>query len=47
MRQWARADVVDSVDYATQIGVRILDFYDDFFGIEFPLPKLGMCIVVE
>ena len=44
MRQWARGDVIDSVDYATQIGARILDYYDDYFGIEFPLPKLGMCI---
>ncbi|XP_072035872.1 aminopeptidase N-like isoform X2 [Amphiura filiformis] len=40
MRVWAREDAVDTVEYALQIGATILDFFDEYFGTKFPLPKL-------
>ena len=33
--------------FALDCGVRALDFYDDFFGIPYPLPKLDMLCVTE
>ena len=31
---------IDSVDYANEIAARSLEFYDDNFGVPYPLPKL-------
>ena len=33
--------------FALDCGVRALDFYDDFFGVPYPLPKLDMMCVTE
>ena len=40
---WARPDAVDAgqVDYALDIGVRIVTYFEDFFDVPFPLPKQG------
>ena len=29
------------MDYALDIGVRIVTYYEDFFDVPFPLPKQG------
>ena len=44
-RVWARREAVDSgqVDYALDIGVRILTYFEDYFNVSFPLPKQGTC----
>ena len=38
---WARPDALDQVDYALETGVRILEYFEDYFGIPFPLLKQG------
>lgn len=32
---------VANVEYAASISPRIVDFFEDYFQIEYPLPKLG------
>ncbi|XP_039490659.1 aminopeptidase Ey-like [Drosophila santomea] len=39
-RTWARANAIDQCDYAAEFGPKVLQFYDEFFGIKFPLPKI-------
>lgn len=39
---WTRADAIGSAKYALSIGPKILRFYEDFFNIQYPLPKVDM-----
>ncbi|XP_077992209.1 aminopeptidase N-like [Glandiceps talaboti] len=39
---WARSNAIDQVDYAMNIAVPILQYYEDYFDIQFPLPKIDM-----
>uniref|UniRef100_A0A1I8C2U7 Peptidase_M1 domain-containing protein n=1 Tax=Meloidogyne hapla TaxID=6305 RepID=A0A1I8C2U7_MELHA len=41
-RIWARQDAVNFTSYALEAGIRVLEFYEDYYGIEFPLPKQDM-----
>uniref|UniRef100_A0A914NGX9 Aminopeptidase n=1 Tax=Meloidogyne incognita TaxID=6306 RepID=A0A914NGX9_MELIC len=41
-RIWARQDAVNFTSYALQAGIRVLEFYEDYYGIEFSLPKQDM-----
>ena len=40
MRVWATAGNESKGNYALQTSLDLLDFYNDYFGIKFPLPKL-------
>ncbi|XP_050068381.1 aminopeptidase N [Anopheles maculipalpis] len=39
---WARADAIGSASYALSVGPKLLKFLEDFFHIEYPLPKVDM-----
>ena len=39
---WTRADAIRSADYALQIGPKILQYFEEFFYIKYPLPKMDM-----
>ncbi|KFB52686.1 AGAP013001-PA-like protein [Anopheles sinensis] len=39
---WARADSIRSAQYALSVGPKLLKFLEDFFHIEYPLPKVDM-----
>ena len=41
MTYYAPPDQIDQVDYAKDIGVRMLDYMEDYFSIPYPLPKAG------
>lgn len=44
---WARHSAIAQSKYALQIGPDILKFYEKFFGIDFPLPKIDMVAVPD
>lgn len=39
-RVWARSEAIDQAHYALKIGPKILDHYEEYFKIKFPLPKI-------
>ncbi|CAK5073542.1 unnamed protein product [Meloidogyne enterolobii] len=41
-RIWARKDIINFTSYTLEAGIRILEFYEDYYGIKFPLPKQDM-----
>lgn len=41
MTFYAPPDQIDQVDYAKDVGVRMLDYMEDYFSIDYPLPKAG------
>ena len=38
----ASRDKIDQAKFALDSAAKIMDFYDDFFGVKYPLPKQGM-----
>ena len=40
-RVWVRPDAISSAQYALEKGADIIDFYGEYFGTKFPLPKMG------
>lgn len=46
-RIYARRDAMQQVDYAAEIGPKVLKFYEDYFQIKFPLPKIDMIAVPD
>lgn len=39
---WARPEAIESARYALEVGPKILKFYEEYFNISYPLPKLDM-----
>lgn len=39
---WARASAINQAKFGLKIGPSILEYYEDFFQIKFPLPKIDM-----
>lgn len=46
-RIYARRDAMDQVDYAAEVGPKVLKFYEEYFKIKFPLPKIDMIAVPD
>lgn len=44
---WARSDAINSADYALSIGPRILKNLENYFNINFPLPKIDMIAIPD
>lgn len=42
-RVYATPDRIDQVDYALEVGTAILEFFEDYFDVPYPLPKQGRC----
>lgn len=41
IRTIARPDQYDSTEYPLEIGIKVTDFYEEYFGIPYALPKQG------
>jgi aminopeptidase N len=39
---WTRRDAIEQADYALQVGPSILKYFEQYFQIPFPLPKIDM-----
>lgn len=44
---WARPDAINQVEYALDIGPRVLKHYEEYFDVEFPLPKMDMIAIPD
>ena len=44
---WARRDAMDQVDYAADIGPKVLKFFEEYFKVKFPLPKIDMIAIPD
>ncbi|XP_060526667.1 aminopeptidase N [Cylas formicarius] len=44
---WARPSALSQAQYSVKIGPSILKYYEQFFGIEYPLPKLDMVAIPD
>jgi aminopeptidase N len=38
-RIWARNSLIDQTEYAAKTGHKIQAFFEEYFGIDYPLPK--------
>jgi aminopeptidase N len=38
---------MEQVDYAAEVGPKVLKFYEDYFQIKFPLPKIDMIAIPD
>ena len=38
-RIWSRSEALNQTQYAAEIGPKILQYYEDYFNVAFPLPK--------
>ena len=41
-RAWARPEAVDQTPYSLEVGIEILEFFEEYFNITYPLPKQGI-----
>ncbi|KAG1678936.1 Aminopeptidase N [Nymphon striatum] len=44
-RVWARKDVIDQARYSLDIGPKMLKYYENYFNITYPLPKIDSLLV--
>ncbi|XP_037773440.1 aminopeptidase N-like [Penaeus monodon] len=42
LRVWARREAIDQAQYAMKVGPKILSFFEEYFDLPFPLPKMDM-----
>lgn len=41
MRVFATPEQVDKIEFALEVGKVVIEYYINYFQIEYPLPKLG------
>ena len=46
-RIWSRESAIEQTRYATSIGPRVLEYYEDYFNIKYPLPKQDMIAIPD
>lgn len=44
---WSRRDAMEQARYAIDLGPRLLQHFEHYFGIPFPLPKIDMVAVPD
>jgi len=38
---WSKPDAINSVDFALGAAKHALEYYEEFFNVLYPLPKMG------
>ncbi|KAH8283988.1 hypothetical protein KR054_006712 [Drosophila jambulina] len=46
-RTWTRPNAIDQCDFAAEFGPKVLQYYEELFGIKFPLPKIDQIAVPD
>ncbi|KAH8232362.1 hypothetical protein KR032_004785 [Drosophila birchii] len=46
-RTWARPNAIDQCDFAAEFGPKVLQYYEELFGIKFPLPKIDQIAIPD
>ena len=46
-RIWSTPNTLDQTQYAKQIGPKILEFFETYFNVKFPLPKQDMIAIPD
>ena len=41
VRVFAPEDQISQASYAVEVAVKVLNYYNNFFGVPYPLPKQG------
>ncbi|CAH3110477.1 unnamed protein product [Pocillopora meandrina] len=47
IRVWSKPDALHSVDFALDVAKRTLEYYEDFFKVPYPLPKLDLIAIPD
>ena len=47
MSFYAPPNQIDQVDYAMDVGSKMLEYMEDFFGIKYSLPKAGKNLLLQ
>ena len=46
-RIWSKPSVLDQTEYASIVGPQILEYYEEYFNVAFPLPKQDMIAIPD
>merc|ERR1719266_2949051 len=46
-RIWSQPSSVDQTEYAKEMGPRMLEYFEDFFNVSYPLPKQDMIAIPD
>ena len=41
MTYYAPKDQLDQIDYAKKVGKKILEYFEEYYNVSYPLPKAG------
>lgn len=41
MTYYAPKDQLDQIDYAKKVGKEILEYFEEYYNVSYPLPKAG------
>jgi len=44
---WAQPSAIRHAEYVSEVGSKILAFYESYFNVSYPLPKMDMVAVPD
>ncbi|KAE9547318.1 hypothetical protein FO519_009470, partial [Halicephalobus sp. NKZ332] len=47
IRVWSKKEAINETQYALHTGIKVLEFYEDYYGINFPLQKQDMIAIPD
>lgn len=46
-KNWVRRDAISQIDYASWAGPKVLNFFEDYFSVKYPLAKMDMIAIPD